>query len=102
MGKVIGILALVMLVYYWLHTQKLKSIAIRAAQKRCDQAGVQFLDFSVIHSKLKFCRDSRGRLRVKRQYWFEFTSTGEHRYQGQVNLLGHQVESVDLETFTIN
>lgn len=102
MSKVITILLLILAAVYWSQTQKLKSMAIRAAKTRCKEAGVQFLDHTVVHSRRKFVKDSGGRWRLQREYQFEFTSTGDNRYKGTVKFLGTHPVSTDLEAFPIN
>lgn len=102
MSKVIGILTIVMIAFYWSHTQKLKTLALRAGKKRCDEAGVQLLDHSVVQNKLAFAKDSSGRWRLHREYLFDFTSTGEQRYSGRVIMQGFLVVTTELEPFTIN
>lgn len=102
MSKVVTLLALGLIAYYWSLTQKLKSMAIRAAQLRCREAGVQFLDHSVVQASIKLTKDQQYRLGVRRRYQFEFTSTGEHRYTGTVVVHSGHVIDVELEPFQIN
>ena len=102
MSKIITLILLGLVAYYWWTTQKLKATALRAAKQRCQQAGVQLLDHTVVQSKLRFVKDSSRRWRLERQYSFDFTSTGEHRYHGKVALLGGYIASVELDAFTIN
>ncbi|WP_196138829.1 DUF3301 domain-containing protein [Aliikangiella sp. G2MR2-5] len=102
MSKVITLMLIALAALYWAQTQKLKSIAIRAARHRCRQAGVQFLDHTVVHSRKRLLKDKLGKWRLSREYTFEFTSTGEARFQGKVILLGKQLHSLELETFPIN
>lgn len=42
-------------------------------------------------------RDEQGSLKIRRRYVFEFSSTGEARYQGTITLLGHVLKSLELE-----
>ncbi|MDH5433472.1 MAG: DUF3301 domain-containing protein [Gammaproteobacteria bacterium] len=93
---------IVLLVYYWNHTQKLKQIAIRAGRHRCHEAGVQFLDHTVVQSKITMVRDKKGGWYFARLYEFDFTSTGETRYQGRIKIIKHRVVDVDLDAFAIN
>lgn len=102
MSKVITLILLGLFAYYWWITQKLKTLALRAARQRCQQAGVQLLDHTVVQSKLRLTKDNRNHWRLERQYSFDFTSTGEHRYHGKVALLGGYVASVELDAFSIN
>ncbi|MCW8879724.1 MAG: DUF3301 domain-containing protein [Kangiellaceae bacterium] len=102
MSKVITLLLLGLAVYYWSLTQKYKSIAVRAGRSRCNEAGVQFLDHTVVHHNKKLIKDSKGNWRIARKYLFEFTSTGEQRYQGSVILIGSYVAETELEPYSIN
>ncbi|WP_444995748.1 DUF3301 domain-containing protein [Aliikangiella sp. IMCC44359] len=102
MSKVISLIAIILVAYYWSHTQKLKQLATRAGRKRCEEAGVQFLDHTVVQSKLALSRDNKKRLRLQREYLFDFTSTGEHRYQGKILIQAGHVVASELEAFSIN
>ena len=102
MSKVIALLLLGLAVFYWSLTQRYKSLAVRAGRSRCKEAGVQFLDHTVVHDKKSLIKDSQGNWRVARKYLFEFTSTGEQRYQGTVVLIGNYVAEIELEPYSIN
>ena len=71
--------------------------ALVAVRKHCDQMDLQLLDQTVALRSLWLQRDSSGRLRLRRRYNFEFTSTGAERYLGQVVFLGNQLESVETQ-----
>ncbi|MET1256317.1 DUF3301 domain-containing protein [Aliikangiella maris] len=102
MSKVITILAIGLIAYYWAYTQKLKQLAMQAGKLRCQEAGVQFLDHTVVQDKVGFVKDSRQRWCIQREYLFDFTSTGEHRYQGKVVLQSKHIVSTELDAFLIN
>lgn len=102
MSKVIAIIALGLIAYYWSYTQKLKACAVRGAKKRCNEAGVQFLDHTVVYHKMRWFKNASGQRRIQREYLFDFTSTGEQRYVGKVYLQAHHIASVDLGTYSIN
>ena len=102
MIKVVAIIALGLIAYYWSYTQKLKSYAVRGAKRRCQESGVQFLDHTVVYNKMRWFKNSAGQRRLQREYMFDFTSTGEQRYVGKIYLQAHQVIAVELGTFSIN
>ena len=102
MSKVITIIALALIAYYWGYTQKLKQLAVRASRKRCNEAGVQFLDHTVVQNKFTIAKDDQNRWQLQREYLFDFTSTGEQRYQGQVIIQGRKVSSIELQAYNIN
>jgi len=59
------------------------------------------LDQSVGIHRVWLKRDSDNRLRIWRNYQFEFTSTGDERYKGNVITLGEQVETVQLQVHRV-
>lgn len=102
MSKVLGIIVLGLLAYYWSFTQKLKSIAVLGAKKRCKEAGVQFLDHTVVFNHHILFKNSEGKRRLQREYLFDFSSTGEQRYQGKIILQSHHIIAVELGAYSIN
>lgn len=79
-------------VWFWLDCLKAREIAVRAAEQACREEGVQFLDETVAARSLRPVRDEDGRLRLRRIYGFEFSDTGDNRCAGNVALLGHDIE----------
>jgi len=65
-------------------------------KKQCQQQGLQLLDESVV---LRGLWIEQGLLR--RTYHFEFSSTGEERYQGEAVLLGKRFLSVRLPPYRL-
>ncbi len=86
---------------FWWKTQDVKPYALRAAQKRCDEEGLQLLDQSVVLRRARLKRDRRGRMRTWRCFRFEFSSTGAVRYRGYVETMGRQVVSIHIEPHRI-
>lgn len=102
MSKVITLLLLGFVAWYWSYSQKLKQIALRASIKRCRDAEVQFLDHSVVLHRIGFRKNPANRWKIIREYRFEFTSTGENRYVGRVILQGPFLVSSELEPYNLN
>jgi hypothetical protein len=86
---------------YWLHIKRINELAFHATKAYCHNAEVQLLDEYVALSKLWFARDQRGKLRLLRSYQFEFSSTGNERYQGVCTMLGLVVQSIQLDAYRI-
>ncbi|NNL57099.1 MAG: DUF3301 domain-containing protein [Pseudomonadales bacterium] len=86
---------------YLYSSLRAKELAIAAARKCCRQQGVQLLDQSVSMRKVKLGRhndvEDGNSLYLCRDYGFEFTSTGDERYQGHVTLHGHRVAQIQLQ-----
>ena len=102
MSKVIAILAIGLIAYYWSYTQKLKAVAVVGAKKKCNELELQFLDHTVVFNKLSWFRNPLGQRRLRREYLFDFTSTGEERYQGKIYLQAHHIIGVELGAYSIN
>lgn len=73
-----------------------KDAVRRAVARHCAQLGVQLLDDTVMLVRTRPRRDSRGQVRLQRDYEFEFTSTGEHRYSGIAVLHGRRITQIQL------
>jgi hypothetical protein len=102
MGKVITLLVLALIAWYWSYSQKIKQLALRASINRCKEAGVQFLDHSVVLHRIGFRKNSNNQWKMIREYRFEFTSTGDHRYIGRVVMQSHHLVSSELEPYSLN
>ena len=81
----------------WWKNQGFKQMALRLAQKRCEELGLQLLDQSVALRGFKFTRGPSGAWVVRRRFIFEFASTGDERYKGSVELLGNRLLNLELE-----
>lgn len=94
--EIISILALGLAAWWWLDSIKARDIGILAVKAACTAQGLQLLDDTVSFAKLRMARDDDGRLLLKRRYAFEYSTTGEDRRRGSVELLGHHVVALDL------
>jgi hypothetical protein len=82
-------------VFWWDGLQK-RELALQAARRACDLAGVQFLDETVALRKMTLRRDTNMRARIYREFSFEYSSVGDDRQAGRVYLLGNRILSADL------
>ena len=86
---------------YWLSAQKAKEIAFEAAMDHCLAMEVQMLDGYVALNGIRLKRDKTGKMLLRRLFLFEFSSTGNERYNGTVLMLGRRVESIYMEPYRI-
>lgn len=86
---------------YWQSSQKVKELALAATQRHCHDMELQMLDGYVAFNAFSLKRDGRGKVHIARGYQFEFSSTGAERYNGQIQMLGRRVESIQLEPYRI-
>ena len=93
------IILLVFAIVYWLDSIRAKENAIQYAKNSCKKVLLEFLDDTVSIKKVRLRRNSNGQLSIYREYQFEFSSTGAHRYNGGVRLLGQQLIDVEMEPY---
>ncbi len=87
----------VMAAAFWWRTNELKQIAYQVARRRCDESGVQFLDDSVVLSKVRLRRNDEGRMTLLCHFNFEFATVGDIRYCGELQFLGRCLSAVEME-----
>jgi len=78
-------------VAFWWSSLKHRDLALRTARTSCKNMGLQLLDESVGLKKLRFKRDTDGMIKLLRSYTFEFASTGDERYIGEIDMLGRRI-----------
>ena len=99
--EILILLALAGTVAWWLDAIRTKEVARQAGRRACETAGVEFLDDTVVLTRLRLRRDNRGQLRIYREYRFEFASDGTRRYDGSMSLLGKKVNGVHLDPYRV-
>ncbi|GAB5499034.1 MAG: DUF3301 domain-containing protein [Pseudohongiellaceae bacterium] len=85
------------LLAFWWHSDRIKSLALQQVNRVCRQQALQLLDQTMVLRGLWVVRSPSGVLVLRRRYQFEFSSTGQARYRGEVILLGQQIISLDME-----
>lgn len=94
------LIALLLVAYlYWFSGQQAKEIALRAVRAHCLNLEVQMLDEYVALSGIRLRREQAGDIRLQRTFLFEFSSTGNERYNGVCMMLGKRVESIQMEPY---
>lgn len=94
------LLCLLLLVgWYWVGSMRAWEFARRTIRRRCGDAGVLLLDDTVVLTRRRLRRDEDGRLRIYREYRFEFTSDARLRYRGEIALLGGRILRLEMEPF---
>lgn len=82
--------------HLWDRQQKARAVAMKAVRQRCEQDQVQLLDDTLV------LRRTRPEKRLTQWHWrrdydFEFSSDGDHRYHGHTVLWGHKVTLIELQ-----
>ncbi|MNZ72540.1 hypothetical protein D3C78_909210 [compost metagenome] len=89
------LLALGACAWLW-HAHGVHEHALRLVRQACQREDVLLLDDNVAFRRLRLLRDRSGRLRLAREYSFEFTVTGEQRHPGCLVLLGRTPAQIEL------
>ncbi|TAK61677.1 DUF3301 domain-containing protein [Methylobacter sp.] len=84
---------------YWFNGQQVKEVALKAVRANCLNLEVQMLDEYVALNSIRLKRDQAGKIRLRRIFLFEFSSTGNERYNGVCIMLGRRVESIQMEPY---
>ncbi|MCK9636323.1 MAG: DUF3301 domain-containing protein [Methylobacter tundripaludum] len=94
------LIALLLVGYlYWFNGQLVKELALKAVRAHCLNLDVQMLDEYVALNGVRLKRDQAGKMRLQRTFVFEFSSTGNERYNGICTMLGRRVESIQMEPY---
>lgn len=99
--SILVLLVIIAVGWFWLHSIRILEIARDAGRRACARDELQFLDDTVASTRLALDRDSSGRRILRRTYRFEFTETGNTRREGEIVMLGDQVESVTMDPYEI-
>ena len=95
------IILLLLIGFYWSSAMKAREIAFIAAKAHCQKLNLFLLDEYVALNGQWLKRNELGKLKAWRSYQFEFSSTGDERYNGKVIMLGKRVVSIQLEPYRI-
>ncbi|KGK41283.1 hypothetical protein LH51_15960 [Nitrincola sp. A-D6] len=86
----------------WWQNLKVRELALKQVKHYCNREALQLLDQSVALRGLSITRSPQsGQLSLKRRYAFEFTSTGDERYQGYIELLGARLLRIEVDAHRI-
>ncbi len=80
----------------------IRELALKLARRHCEKLDIELLDENVALRGLSLQRDRLGRLRLAREYSFEFTVTGDQRLGGCITLFGRQLGKVELQPHPFN
>lgn len=84
------------LISFWWQGDKVKSLALQYLYDYCRKQDLQLLDQTIVLKSVWPRRGETGSLQLRRRYGFEFTSTGEERYQGLIELSGRRLQRIEV------
>jgi Protein of unknown function (DUF3301) len=80
----------------WAYQSRLSLKAASVARDYIERQELQFLDQSVVLTKIRFGWTKPFGVHLVRTYQFEFTHRGDHRYTGSLQMRGQRIEAIDL------
>lgn len=101
MWEAVALLMLIGGALLWTDSLRARERALEAGRRACERYGLQLLDETVVFASLRLARDDDGRLRLKRNYHFEFSDTGDNRRHGEIVMLGPELADLQLEPHRI-
>ncbi|WP_430459667.1 DUF3301 domain-containing protein [Thalassolituus sp. LLYu03] len=93
------LLALVFI--FWNRQQRATQLTLQAVRRHCSEEDLQLLDDTLELTGMRF-RNGPGGWKLHRNYRFEFSSTGQERYQGRVILAGRRIIGLRLDAHRIH
>ena len=93
LGNLLWLVPVGILFHYVWHSGKYKGRARELASRHCQELNLQLLDQSMVITGYWPARYTNGNFAMRRTYQFEFSSTGDRRYQGIIVLLGLQLKN---------
>ncbi|HLW75028.1 MAG TPA: DUF3301 domain-containing protein [Gammaproteobacteria bacterium] len=83
--------------WFWNDSLRARERMLETCARICRELRVQFLDESVALTRLSLGRSGHGWPEFTRVYAFEFSGTGQDRWQGRATLAGRRVISVQFD-----
>lgn len=96
------VLFIALLGWVWWIERGIMQWAYGYAKKYCHENDIQLLDDNIRLSSMKLKKNSANKWKIARCFKFEFTSTGEQRYEGKIETLGSRINNIQLDPFRID
>ncbi len=90
---------LLLLAWLWWDGLGAKEVARNKGKALCEQAGLQFLDDTVVMHRIRLCRHRSGKVGIYRRFHFEFSNDGQSRYHGYIDMFGETVMDSYMEPY---
>lgn len=97
MGEIVFLALLALVIWFWQDALSAREMAVSRARRYCQDINYQFLDESVALMSLKPGRNPAGNFAFHRYYHFEFSLDGHNRFSGTAYIIGHHLQSIQLD-----
>ena len=96
-SEILFIATLVFVIWIWRDDMQAREQAVAASIRACQQINAQFLDQTVVLTKLRLCRTNDGVMALCRLYVFDFSLDGEVRREGVITMKGQRIVDLVLD-----
>ena len=83
--------------WFWSDSLRARERMLQTCTRLCRDLSLQFLDETVTLASIRLGRSEAGWPQLIRGYHFEFSGTGQDRWQGRATLAGQRVLSVQFD-----
>ncbi len=90
----VALVAGLAVIVWWQASTRAREHAATYVEQACREAGVQWLDSTVVFRRLELARNRDGSRHLRRTYVFEYCDDGVSRRQGFIALRGAELEWV--------
>jgi len=99
-AEILAVLLFLLALWLVWDTLRAREYANTAMRNACERRGYLFLDDTVSLHAVRLVRDADGRVRLRRDYRFQYSDTGHNRRDGSITLVGEAVSALELEGVT--
>jgi len=99
-AEILAVLLFLLALWLVWDTLRAREYANTAMRNACERRGYLFLDDTVSLHAVRPVRDADGRVRLRRDYRFQYSDTGHNRRDGSITLVGEAVSALELEGVT--
>tara|TARA_R110000782_G_scaffold147196_5_gene239989 strand:+ start:4983 stop:5321 length:339 start_codon:yes stop_codon:yes gene_type:complete len=97
MNEILFLIILGLGIWFWQDALHARELAVKCSRRYCRDLSYQFLDESVAMTSIKPGRNFSGNFAFHRYYHFEFSPDGQNRFSGTAYVIGHHLESIQLD-----
>lgn len=99
-AEILAVLLFLLALWLVWDTLRAREYANTAMRNACERRGYLFLDDTVSLHAVRPVRDADGRVRLRRDYRFQYSDTGHNRRDGSITLVGAAVSALELDGVT--
>jgi uncharacterized protein DUF3301 len=99
-AEILAVLLFLLALWLVWDTLRAREYANTAMRNACERRGYLFLDDTVSLHGIRPVRDADGRVRLRRDYRFQYSDTGHNRRDGSITLVGEAVSALELDGVT--